>query len=109
MMRRAARQSRVQAVGLVAELEALAPAGSNWAEEFEVWHDVEKLHNRVDDRSWLTFAMRHLGHDWVEISEKLGIAISTAQHHFRADFKKAWARLNGILIPPKPHGKGSGQ
>lgn len=105
LKRRAGRQGRVQPVGLAMDLEPFvreSSSCSSWVEEFDLWLDIEKLHSQITDRSWLIFAMRHLGHDWPEISEKLGIAISTAQNHFRSDFKQAWARLHNAAKSAKP-------
>jgi len=112
LKRRAGRQSRVQAVGLATDLEGFARVSSScssWVEEFDLWLDIEKLHGQITDRSWLIFAMRHLGHDWPEISEKLGIAISTAQNHFRNDFKQAWAQLHNAIKLARSKSNGSGQ
>ncbi|HLJ89097.1 MAG TPA: hypothetical protein VKZ53_19910 [Candidatus Angelobacter sp.] len=106
LKRHVGRRCRIQAVGLTAELDALAPTSDNWVQTFDFWHDFQKLHIQVDDRSWIIFAMRHLGHDWPEISEKVGIAISTAQNHFRNHFKGAWGKLNGNSHVPKSNGKG---
>ena len=100
LKRRAGRQGRVHAVGLIRDLETLVPhslACSSWVEEVDVWLDLEKLHYRISHRSWIIFAMRHLGHDWEEIAEKLGIAVSTAQNHYRNDFKQAWAELQSAM------------
>ncbi len=100
LKRQAGRRSRVQSVGLTIELEALVPAASacsSWVEELDIWLDLEKLHNQISDRSWIIFAMRYLGHDWPEIAEKSGIAVSTAKNHFHDDFKQAWAELHSAI------------
>jgi hypothetical protein len=94
LTRKAQRLSRVQAIGLTAELEKCGSA-FDWAESFDLWLDLEKLHKYVSDRTWITYAMRFLDHDWREIAEKLGIAISTAQNSYRGNLREALARLNG--------------
>jgi len=105
LRRFAGRQGRVQAVGHIAELDALAPPSWDWARSCDFWLDIGKLHSQVTDRGWIMFAMRHLGHGWPEVSEKLGIAVSTALNYFRNDFKETWARLHGGGKSVKPNGK----
>ena len=106
LKRRAGRESRIQAVGLAADLDLLTRPSSSWVEEIEFWQDMAKLHRRVDDRSWISLVMRYMGHDWPEVSEKLGIAVSTAQNHFRENFKRAWLELNGNRDRKKAAGNG---
>ncbi len=104
LRRQAGRLGRVQAIGLAAELEEIAPT-SNWVEGFNAWLDIEKFRAHLSERSWITFAMRYLGHPWQEICEKLGIAISTAQNCFRQDVREARALLNGNNTDTNTNGK----
>lgn len=94
LKRRTGKLRRIQAVGLDNELESFAPA-SDWVEEVNRRLDFEKLSLYLSKRSSIIVVMRHLGHDWREIGEKLGIAISTALNYFRENLQEARARLNG--------------
>lgn len=94
LRRRAGKLRRIQPVGLDTELEGCAPA-SDWVEGVNRRLDFEKLSVYLSDRSSIIVVMRHLGHDWREIGEKLGIAISTALNYFRKNLREARARLNG--------------
>ena len=92
LKRRASRLARIEAIGLGSDLEAYGIATS-WVEEFNCWLDIQKYRDNVTDRSWITFAMRYLEHPWDEISEKLGIPISTAKNSYREDIRKVRALL----------------
>ncbi len=108
LKRRAGRLSRIKAVGLDSELDVCAP-GPDWVGEVNLRLDFEKLRSCLTKRSCIIVLMRNLGHDWQEIGEKLGIAISTAQNSFREDLRKARTLLHGKNEVAKPNGKAGGK
>jgi hypothetical protein len=103
LKRRAGRLGRVQPVGAATDIEKCATV-PNWVDEVNRRIDLERLLPYLSKRTCTIVGMRTLGHDWTEISEKLGIAPSTARNGFWHDVHEALARLKRRN---EPHAKGA--
>jgi DNA-directed RNA polymerase specialized sigma24 family protein len=103
LKRRAGRLGRVSPAGTAKDIEKWATI-PNWVDEVDRRIDFEKLLPYLSERSCTIVGMRMLGHDWKEISEKLGIAPSTARNGFWQDVHEA---LEQLKRGNEPHAKGA--
>lgn len=102
--KRARKWRRLECVGTAADLDSFAPMPDwDWITRANRWLDFERVQPIVGTKSFTLFAMRRLGHDWDEVSEKTGIPPATA----RATFWRAIRRARNMLQRnERPSGNG---
>jgi hypothetical protein len=80
----------LECVGTGADLDSVAPTlDCAWVTKVNRWLDFEKVQPIVGSRNFTLFAMRQLGHNWDEVSEKTGIRPATARAIFWQAIRKA--------------------
>jgi hypothetical protein len=106
--KRAFKLRRLECVGTAADLDSLAPILDwDWVTRVNRWLDLEKVQPIVGSKNFTLFAMRRLGHDWDEVTEKTGIPPAKARATFWQAIRKARNILQGSEHPSGQGGAGA--
>jgi hypothetical protein len=102
--KRACKLRRLECVGTAADLDGCAPVLNwDWVTRVNRRLDFEKVQPIVGSKDFILFAMRRLGHDWQEVSEKTGILPATARAISWQAIKKA-----RNMLQADEHSRGKG-
>lgn len=94
------KRERIKTVGTTIELAELEPI-PDWSAKVDRELDLRKILQHLSPRSCSILWLRQDGHDWQYIADKLGIALSTAQHVFWREIKQARLKLQLAADPEK--------